>query len=50
MIMTMIDGVHSARPVTCLEVREGRLSFLVSRATKWAAAIEDGRRRCRAAV
>jgi general stress protein 26 len=43
MIMTMIDGVHSARPVTCLEVRDGQLSFLVSRAAEWAAAIEDGR-------
>jgi general stress protein 26 len=43
MIMTMIGESHSSRPVTCLAVRDGRLSFLVSRSTEWASAIEDGR-------
>jgi general stress protein 26 len=43
MIMTMIDDNHTSRPVTCLDVRDGRLSFLVSRSTDWAAAIDDGR-------
>lgn len=39
MVMTMIDGDHSSRPVTIADVSERRLSFLVSRSTAWVQSI-----------
>ncbi len=43
MVMTMIDGAHTSRPVTCVEVGTGRMSFLVSREVEWVADIAAGR-------
>lgn len=39
MVMTMIGRSHTSRPVTIADVRDTRLSFLVSRASDWVAAI-----------
>lgn len=41
MVMTMVDGTHSSRPVTIADVSERRLSFLVSRSTEWVQSIVD---------
>jgi general stress protein 26 len=39
MVMTMIGRSHSSRPVTVADVRDTRLSFLVSRDADWVSAI-----------
>jgi general stress protein 26 len=41
MVMTMVDGAHSSRPVTIADVGERRLSFMVSRSTAWVQSIVD---------
>ena len=43
MLMTMVNETHTARPITCLNVDRGRLSFLVNAATPWVRSIRDGR-------
>jgi general stress protein 26 len=43
MLMTMIDGEHRSRPLTCLEVVDDEVRFFVSRRTDWVQAIESGR-------
>lgn len=43
MLMTMIDGRHRARPLTCIEVDGDVLSFLVDREVDWVEAIAEGR-------
>jgi len=43
MVMTMVDGEHTSRPVTIVEARRNRVSFLVSRAVDWVEAIVAGR-------
>lgn len=42
MIMTMTGGEHTSRPVTCVEVADGRLAFLVNREFHWVEAIATG--------
>ena len=42
MLMTMIGGEHTSRPLMCAEVSGDRISFLVDRETDWAAAISAG--------
>jgi general stress protein 26 len=42
MVMTIVGDAHTSRPVTCLEVQDERLSFLVGRSAEWVAAIEEG--------
>jgi general stress protein 26 len=39
MVMTMVGRHHSSRPVTCADVQDHRLSFLVSQQAEWVAAI-----------
>ena len=41
MVMTMVGREHSSRPVTCVEVTEHRMSFLVSRDADWVRAITE---------
>lgn len=43
MLMTMVDGEHTSRPVTCVDVRDHRLSFLVSRTAAWVTDIQANR-------
>ena len=43
MVTTMVANVPSSRPVTCVELMAGRLSFLVSRDVEWVADIAAGR-------
>ncbi len=43
MVMTMVDGRHTSRPVTCVEVTPTRLSFLVSHQSPWVQDIATGR-------
>lgn len=43
MLMTMIDGEHSSRPITVTEVDGVALRFLVDGSVDWARAIADGR-------
>jgi general stress protein 26 len=43
MLMTMIDGSHSSRPITVAEVSDGTLRFLVDGSTEWMRAISEGR-------
>jgi general stress protein 26 len=43
MVMTMVDGRHSSRPVTCVEADGGNLSFLVDRTSDWVRDIELSR-------
>ncbi len=50
MVMTMVDGVHTSRPVTCVEVADGRLAFLVSSEPDWVQAIAAGDARVHATV
>ena len=42
MLMTMIDGAHSSRPLTCLEVDGDEARFLVSLHTDWVQALARG--------
>ncbi len=35
MVMTMVDGVHTSRPVTCAHVSDHRISFLVANNAEW---------------
>ncbi len=42
MVMTMIGDEHTSRPVTCLEVTEHRMSFLVPADVDWVKAIAAG--------
>lgn len=39
MVMTMVGRHHTSRPVTCADVQDHRLSFLVSQQAEWVAAI-----------
>jgi general stress protein 26 len=39
MVTTMVGRHHSSRPVTCADVQDHRLSFLVSQQAEWVAAI-----------
>lgn len=41
MVMTMVGRHHSSRPVTCADVQDHRLSFLVSRKAEWVNAIAN---------
>jgi general stress protein 26 len=41
MVMTMVGRHHSSRPVTCADVQDHRLSFLVSRQAEWVDAIAN---------
>lgn len=41
MVMTMIGGVHTSRPVTVAEIDGNRLSFLVSLHAEWVEAIHQ---------
>lgn len=43
MVMTMVGGRHTSRPVTCAEVVDGRVSFLVSNEVDWVKDIAAGR-------
>lgn len=43
MVTTATGSQFSARPVTCVEASDGRLSFLVSTETDWVQHIEAGR-------
>ena len=43
MVMTMLDGRHQARPLTCVEVDGDVLSFLVDRESEWVRAVAEGR-------
>jgi len=42
MLMTMIDGTHSSRPLTCAGIDGDRISFLVDGTSSWVGAIEGG--------
>jgi general stress protein 26 len=42
MLMTMIDGVHSSRPMTVAGVEGGRLSFLVDATADWFGPVAAG--------
>lgn len=42
MVMTMVQGRHTSRPVTCVEVTAHRLSFLVSERSEWVRDIATG--------
>jgi general stress protein 26 len=42
MVMTMIEGNHSSRPVTVLELQDEQLTFMVDITSPWVAAIEAG--------
>jgi general stress protein 26 len=39
MIMTMVAGLHSSRPVNCVDVTGDRLSFIVDQTDDWVQAI-----------
>lgn len=43
MLMTMIGSEHTSRPLTCVEVDDDRLAFLVSKDFDWVKAIQAGR-------
>jgi len=43
MVMTMVDGRHTSRPVTCVEATSSRVSFLVSHRSPWVQDIATGR-------
>lgn len=43
MLMTMIDGAHSSRPMTVAGVEGSRLSFLVDARTEWFDPVAAGR-------
>jgi general stress protein 26 len=43
MVMTMVGRHHSSRPVTCADVQDHRLSFLVSRQADWVEAIAESK-------
>ncbi|CAN5575339.1 pyridoxamine 5'-phosphate oxidase family protein [soil metagenome] len=43
MLMTMIDGVHSSRPITVAEVDGSSLRFLVDDGADWMQAVVAGR-------
>jgi general stress protein 26 len=42
MVMTMIGAEHTSRPVTCLDVTDRRMSFLVPADVDWVQAIAAG--------
>ncbi len=42
MLMTMVGQEHTSRPVTCADVTDRRLSFLVSSSSEWVKAIAAG--------
>ncbi len=41
MLTTCLDGEHSSRPLTCVDLAERRMSFLVNRQTDWLRSILD---------
>lgn len=43
MVGTVVDGHPSSRPVTCVDVTDHRMSFLVNRQHPWVQAIADNR-------